>query len=191
MRFALGELGAATVVKGDFAAGEVDAAGGYRERVDVGRAGRRAAEHGVDPGQELVDAERLHDVVVGAEAETADAVGLFAAGGQDDDGERGADVADFAEDFQTGLAGKDHVEEHQVELAAEGHLAAFVAAARLQHRVAGVGERIDDATANGGVVFDGEDGLRGHGVTKKIARERARKDANGGMGWGLEAGGWR
>src|SRR6185312_14730288 len=56
-----------------------------------GRGGRRrrgavagAAQHGPDAGDQLGHAERLHEVVVGAQLEADDAVGLEAAGGEHD-----------------------------------------------------------------------------------------------------------
>ena len=46
---------------------------------------RRAPHDRADPGDQLAQPERLDDVVVGAELEPDDAVGLLAAGGHDDD----------------------------------------------------------------------------------------------------------
>ena len=60
---------------------------GRRRRRGRGRRGALAgaAQHGADAGDELGHAERLHQVVVGAELEADDAVGLEAAGGEHDD----------------------------------------------------------------------------------------------------------
>src|SRR5262245_42718621 len=47
---------------------------------------RGAAQHRVHPGQQLLDAERLDDVVVGAGPQPTDTVAGGVAGGQEDDG---------------------------------------------------------------------------------------------------------
>ena len=48
-----------------------------------------AAEHGLDPGKELRPAERLGDVIVGAEIEQRRLLLIRVAGRQDDDRRRG------------------------------------------------------------------------------------------------------
>src|SRR3954453_1610337 len=80
-----------------------------------GRRGRRggAAQHGADAGGDLAGAERLDDVVVGAELEADHAVGLLAPGGQHDD--RHLRVApDLAGDVVARAVGEHEVEQDEV-----------------------------------------------------------------------------
>src|SRR4051794_10388149 len=84
-------------------------------RVLVGRRGRRggATQHGADAGRDLAGAERLDDVVVGAELEPDHAVGLLAAGGQHDD--RHLRLApDLAADVVARAVGEHEVEQDEV-----------------------------------------------------------------------------
>src|SRR3954454_12843327 len=87
-------------------------------RVLVGRRGRRggrggAAQDGADAGGDLAGAERLDDVVVGAELEPDHSVGLLAAGGQHDD--RHLRLApDLAADVVAGPVGEHEVEQDEV-----------------------------------------------------------------------------
>ena len=81
------------------------------------RAVTRAPQHRPDPRGHLAGAERLDDVVVGAELEADDAVGLLAAGGEHDDRDLGA-LAERAGDVVARPVGEHHVEEDEV-----GHLA--------------------------------------------------------------------
>ncbi len=80
-----------------------------------------AAQDGGDPRPQLVVAERLLDVVVGAEVEAADPVGGAAAAGQDDDrqarvvaGVDAVGLADLAQDVEAGGVGQRQVEQQQV-----------------------------------------------------------------------------
>ena len=72
-------------------------------------------EDGADPRDDLACAERLDHVVVGAELEADDAVGLLAAGGQHDDRHPGA-LPELAADVEPGPVGKHHVEQDEVGL---------------------------------------------------------------------------
>ena len=72
-----------------------------------------AAQHRPDPRGHLARAERLDDVVVGAELEADDAVGLLAAGGEHDDRDARA-LAQRAADVVAGAVGEHHVEEDEV-----------------------------------------------------------------------------
>ena len=100
------------------------------DRADLLRAGRRgrrgrarAAQDGADAGDELAGAERLDDVVVGAELEAQHAVGLVAAGGEHD--HRHALVgAQLAQQVEARAVGEHDVEEHEVGALAAGDLEA-------------------------------------------------------------------
>ena len=92
----------------------VRAAGAGRARL---RSVARPPQHRPDPRGHLARAEGLDDVVVGAELEADDAVGLLAAGGEHDDRDLGA-LAERAGDVVARPVGELHVEEDEV-----GHLA--------------------------------------------------------------------
>ena len=77
--------------------------------------GLHAAQDGAHAGDHLGAAERLDDVVVGAELEPDDAVGLGPAGGEDDDRDAAAG-ADRAADVAAVAVGQVEVEQDQVGL---------------------------------------------------------------------------
>ena len=83
----------------------------------IGLGGKRAlkaAQNGFDAGHKFARAERLGDVVVGAELESEDAVGFAAFGRKKNYGHGGEPVslADGAAEFETVFAG-DHDVEHE------------------------------------------------------------------------------
>src|SRR4051794_10603663 len=97
----------------DPARGEVD-----RDRAGpddrIGAVGGIApAQHGADAGRELVGAERLRHVVVGAGVERADLLALVADRAEHDDRE-GAPAAHLLADLDTAAVGQDEVEDHDV-----------------------------------------------------------------------------
>ncbi len=103
-------------VKGQSAAVERQDGGGGQVR-GAERAVRReradAAEDGGHPRGDLVRVERLAQVVVGAEAETGDAVRIGSFGGGDEDRHRAA-VAELLEDGLALHPRKHEVEDHEV-----------------------------------------------------------------------------
>ena len=102
---------------------ELDRADLLRAGRRGGRGGARAAQDGADAGDELAGAERLDDVVVGAELEAQHAVGLVAAGGEHD--HRHALVgAQLAQQVEARAVGEHDVEEHEVGALAPGDLEA-------------------------------------------------------------------
>ena len=66
-------------------AGSISSVAEAQRRLVLGLGGSSAAQHSVDAGDELRGRERLDDVVVGAEPQPDDAVGLLALGRQQDD----------------------------------------------------------------------------------------------------------
>ena len=75
----------------------------------------RAAQHGADAGDELVEAERLRDVVVAAEREAADLVLDGVAGGQEEHRRAVAACAEQALlDLEAVEVGEHHVEHDEV-----------------------------------------------------------------------------
>ena len=108
------DLGA---VDGDPAGGAVDleradAAGRGRRRGELGGA-LDPAEQGVGAGDDLAHPERLGDVVVGADAEPDEDVGLVVAGGEHEDRDR-ADRLDAAAHLEPVEAGQHDVEDDEV-----------------------------------------------------------------------------
>jgi hypothetical protein len=102
------------------------------DAVGVGRRGGRgarggAAQHGAHARQELGNAERLGHVVVGAELEPQDLVGLLVARGQHDDRCRRPSRAQLAADVEAVLARQHHVEDDEIRLEAGGLLQSLVA----------------------------------------------------------------
>src|SRR6266851_1268880 len=69
-----------------------------------------AAQLGRDAGNELPWAEGFHHVVVGADAQSADAIGFFGARGQQDDRDSDVRLPELLADFQA-----VHSREHDVE----------------------------------------------------------------------------
>ena len=100
---------------------ELDGADLQRAGRRGGRGGARAAQDGADAGDELARAERLDDVVVGAELEAQHAVGLVAAGGEHDHRHALA-VAQLAQQVEARAVGEHDVEEHEVGALAAGDL---------------------------------------------------------------------
>ena len=78
-----------------------------------GRRGRRAAERGLDPGEELRKAQWLGDVIVRAQLQPADLVG-FGAAGSDEQDRHPAELADPLEDLPAIEAWQGHVEDDEI-----------------------------------------------------------------------------
>ena len=124
------------------------------------------------PGDELADAERLGQVVVGAALETDDGVGLLAAGGQHQ--HRGVDVGPAAPQRlahgDAVHAGQHQVEHHQVE-AGRGQPGEGLAAVAHVHRLQPFEAEVQpDQLTDVRVVLDDQN--MGHG---SILRGRGRR----------------
>ena len=74
---------------------------------------RAAAEDGAEAGQEFAGGKCFREIVVGADFEADDAVGLVAAGGEHEDGDGGF-LADAFQDFEAVHAGEHNVEDERV-----------------------------------------------------------------------------
>ena len=82
--------------------------------------GGAAAEHRLDPGDELVAVEGLGDIVVRPQLQAPDPLAGVALGGEHDD-RRGGLLSDIVENGPTIPAGQHHIQYHQRGLdAAEG-----------------------------------------------------------------------
>ena len=93
--------------------GDVDVERSHAEPL-VHCAGARASHDGADAGQELARVEGLGDVVIGAELEAHDAIGVVAARGEHHDGDVVL-ATDASADLEAVGAGEHHVEEHHIE----------------------------------------------------------------------------
>ena len=85
--------------------------GAWRSRYDRSL----AAQHGLDPRQQLARIERLGQVIVSAQFQTLNAAGLIALGGEHDDRHLIVGFAQAAAGRQPVLAWQHQVEHHQVE----------------------------------------------------------------------------
>jgi len=75
---------------------------------------RMAAQHRADPGDQLARAERLGEIIVGAEFEPDDAVGL-AALGRDEDDRHVAGAAKLAAQIDAAGPRQHDVEQHEID----------------------------------------------------------------------------
>ena len=121
------------------------------------RGGGGAAEHGAEAEDEFVGLERFAEVVVGAGFEPGDAVFGRAAGGEQQDGEVLAVLAEGGGEVEAGFAGHHDVEHEGVGLdgaelvAGFGHVGGGGDAEALLGQVAG------QQPAEAGVVVDDKD----------------------------------
>ena len=129
----------------------------------------RPAEQRLDPAHQLAQAERLRQVVVGAELEADDLVDLVVAGGQDEDRHLGAGGAEAAQDLEAVDPGQADVEDDEVGRLVRRDVEALLAGAGDGDLVAFLLERVLDAARDGVLVFDDEDG-GGHAADATPAR---------------------
>ena len=169
---AFGEFFAGVVVEGDLASCGNDATTGNGDFLNGGGAFGGATEDRFDAGEQFSHAEGFHDVVVGTELEALDAVGFFAACGEDDDGRGVAVLAEGLENLEAAVVGKDQIEEEEVEGGCLGEFHALAAFSSFEDIVAGKLQGIDHASTDGAVVFDDENG--GHGWKGKDSRKKRK-----------------
>ena len=132
------------------------------------------AEHGAHARRQLARREGLGDVVVGAELEPDDPVGLFAARRQHDHGQVAARPDPPAQRQPVG-AGQHHVEDDEVGWAAFDQLPRGVAVARLDRVKAVALEVAGDNVAHDRLVVD--DQHRRHRII--VAVRHARSTSGG------------
>ena len=144
-------------------------------------------EHGPDAGDELLGAERLDHVVVGAELEARDPVRLVAAGGEDDDGDGGV-AADGAHDVEPVDPRQAEVEDERVRPPGAERGDRRGAVGRGEDGEPGVFEVVADEPGDLGLVLDDED--RAH-VVLRDDEDAGRGYPPGVAGRGDQpAGGW-
>ena len=127
-----------------------------------------AAQHGADPGQQLVDPERLGDVVVGAEIEGCHLLGLGGAHRQHDDRQ----LRPFADPRDHLLAveiRQAEVEDHEIGALGRGPGDGFLAARGLDHLVAVRAQADPQELADLGLVVDHQDAGEAIGAHGRVA----------------------
>ena len=129
--------------QGHHAAAEVDRQVAALDRLLLGRVADhpRAPQGGLDPAAELAHREGLGDVVVGADLEPGDLVGLAAFRGQHDDRHLAA-RAQLAADLDPVELGQHQVEDDEVEARLVEALERFAAVVGAGHVVAVLAQRI-------------------------------------------------
>jgi hypothetical protein len=133
----------------------------------------RPAEDRLHPRDELARRERLGQIVVGADLEPDDAIGLLVARGEHEDRHLRAH-ADVAADLEAVLARQADVEQHHPDLVALELDERLLAGPHPDDAVAVAREVAADELSDRGLVFDEENGPR-HCPPKGIRRTwRAR-----------------
>src|SRR5690606_5628762 len=127
------------------------------EDVDLRAGGGVLPQPQPHPGQQLLEAERLGDVVVGAALEPGDGVGDRVAGREDDDRGRDAQAADGAQHLEAVDVRQPEVEDQQVELAAGGEVDTLPAGADVVRGVAGRPQPLRDEGRDPLLVLDDQD----------------------------------
>ena len=131
----------------------------------------RSPRHRAHPRHELVRAERLGDVVVGAELEAADAVRFFGARGQHDDGHAGGGLvgAQRLADIEAAHARQHDVEDDDVDRMVADVGERLVAGRRDVRRPAGLLQVVGDELRDIAIVFGNEDVHRGGARSRRLA----------------------
>jgi hypothetical protein len=158
---AVGELDVATVGRAQLAGAGVqlpapEAEGAHRLAAARGALLLGAPQDRLDARQQLALAERLGDVVVGAQLQAHDAVHLFLASGEDDDRQ----VEGFAQpprDGEAVLVGQLEVEDDQVDDLDREHAVHVGSGFRYRDLEVVLGEVFLDQVADGDVVVDDKD----------------------------------
>ena len=122
-----------------------------------------SAQHGAHPAYQLLRAERLGDVIVGAQLQAEDAVDLLAACGQHDD-RRVRGGAQPAGDLQPVDFGQHEVKHHQVEALARQQVQRCLTILRGRHLKAGSLQIEADDLSDAGLVIDHQNSLFAHGL---------------------------
>ena len=122
----------------------------------------RPAQHGANPRQQFACLERLRQIVVGAQLQADDAVGLIAARGQHH--HRQVRAAAYLPAHVEAIAVRQHeVENHQVCVVRAQPCQAVGGGFGVRDIESGVGRIVDHHTGQAGVVFDHQQGLMHQG----------------------------
>ena len=138
----------------------LEAVGADTVRPALAHFGAAAAQHGADAREQLARAERLGEVVVGAELEAHHAVGLFRAAGEHDDRNRRF-VAQRARERHAVLGLEPEIEHHEVDHLLGEHLAHGGAVGYRGHAQIVLPEVVDDQLPDAWIVVDRQDDAAG------------------------------
>jgi hypothetical protein len=130
----------------------------------LGVGGVLAADESVHAGQQLVRVERLHDVVVAAEAEAGDPIERLRAHARDEDDRQPlAELgAQLAADVVAAHAREVDVQEDEARPLQQGRAECVFPRRRLADGIAPAPEHLHYESAKALVVIDNEHGGRGH-----------------------------
>ena len=138
---------------------------------------RTAAQHGMNAGEQLSRIEGLRNVVVGAKLQAKDAVDVFAARREHDDGGLVLLRAKALENFEAVLARHHQVENQCVKVLAQPKALHGLAVFAHEHLKAVLAEIAAQEVAQSGVVVDDENlgNTFGHvGMLHRIMARRGR-----------------
>ena len=157
--FPCGQGGFLSVLKGEQAVGAVQGCAGDPDFPELARPFRGSAQHGLDAGEQLPDAERLDDVVVRPQLEPLHAVLLLPARREHDDGRAGALRRHDLEHLEAVSSRHGYVQQGQVKVAfthgADGGQALF----QRQHLVAGCGQHVRQGVPDAVVILRNQNGI--------------------------------
>ena len=125
-----------------------------------------------DPGRHLLDAERLHDVVVSTPVERSDDDPVVVLRGDHQHRHLG-DAAQHGQHLHPVDVGEPQVEEHHVRPLLDHHLQGREACAGAQDGHAALAETSDQAGADRGVILDHQDADHGGTLRQDGARSWA------------------
>ena len=144
----------------------------------VGEVAVGPTQQRADPAHQLAQRERLRDVVVRAELQADHLVELVAPRRQEQDRRLGADRAEAAQHLEPVDARQPDVEDDEVGRLGRRELEALLAAPRDRDLVPLLLEGVLDASRDGELVFDDQDG--GHGAAESTPRPLSGRRAGGG-----------
>src|SRR5579862_6841355 len=153
----------------------------------VGQIAIGASQVGLDPRQQLPQAERLRQVVVRAELEADDLVDLLVAGGEHQDGGLAARGADPAEHLEAVHGRQADVEQDEVGRLRRGDLEAFLAGSGERDLVALLLEGVLDPAGDRVLVLDNQDrgghqalmvGLRTRSITPEALNRHVQRPSH-------------
>ena len=143
----------------------------------VAPGGPPAAQRRADAGQQLLQPEGLHHVVVGAQRQPGHLVGLLPLGRQDEDGHVRVLLAQLPDELEAAQPRQHHVHDEQVGALGAGDAQPLLAVGGGADLVALHGQVEVEPAQDGGVVLDDQDPLAAHGLRASDAGSSTVKAA--------------